>query len=109
MVVFLNKSSKLVAAKAARDKKNKLELVMLLPKASQDELKQTIAFYDISKEILELKEKGAKNAALINVLRKSGYANEELELILAQCLGRLTMIMALFSSEKITTDLLFHK
>ena len=72
---------KIIAANYAREGKTKLELVMNVPKATSEELKEINNFYNASKEILILKRKGVSDEKLITVLSKVGYTKNDFNII----------------------------
>jgi len=72
---------KKIAVQTAKEGKNKLQLMMRVPNANEIESKQINNFYDITKEILNLKKKGVSDEKLINVITKIGYTKEDFELI----------------------------
>jgi len=80
----VNVETKKIVAQFAREKKNKLELVMNFPNASVGELKEINLFYSVCKEIIQLNKKGESEENLKKVLTKLKYSEKDLDLILGK-------------------------
>lgn len=78
----MDKNRKIIIARYAREGKNKLELLMQFPKVPPIELKEINLFYDVSKEIIQLKKSGESEGVLRKVVLRLGYEKNDLELIL---------------------------
>ena len=72
---------KIFVARAAREGKTKLELMMQFPKASLNETKEIYLFYQLSKEIINLIKAGESDDVLKRVIVQMGFSENDLDLI----------------------------
>jgi hypothetical protein len=75
---------KKIAAKCAREGKTKLELMMLVPKATLVEIKQINLFFEMSQEILKMHRANEREDVLRRVILRMGFDEDDLDLILGK-------------------------